>query len=351
MEKQLDAYRITSPATGAVVGEVTPSAAQDVIDAVARGRAAQPAWAARPYQARARVLLNFHDRLLENPDAIMDIIQAETGKSRRDALAEIVVVAGTIRHYASRGAAYLRPERRRAAYPLFTAGYLHYRPHGVVGIIAPWNFPFILTIAEAVPALLAGNAAVVKPATLTPLSALWGAEQFHAAGLPPDLLHIVPGSGRTVGDALIDHADFIGFTGSTAVGRRVAARCGERLVPYSMELGGKNAMIVLEDADIEEATDNLLDGAFSNGGQVCISIERVYILDAIYDAFVARLVEKTRAVRLGCTPDFETDVGSLISPDQLEAVQAHVEDARAKGARVLAGGAPRPDIGPLFYAP
>lgn len=351
LNTQAQTYSVTSPVTNEILDTITLSNEQDIINAAARARAVQPAWATLPYKTRARILLNFHDRLLANPDAVMDTIQAETGKSRRDALTEVVVVAGTIRYYAYHGEAHLRPQRRRGAYPFITSGHLHYKPRGVVGIIAPWNFPFILTIAEVVPALLAGNAALIKPATLTPLSAIWGATELRAAGLPTDLLHIVPGSGHTAGNALIDHTDFIGFTGSVEVGRKVAARCGERLIPCSMELGGKNAMIVLGDADIDRATDNLLDGAFSNGGQVCIAIERVYVMDTIYDAFVTRLVEKTRAIRLGCTADYETDVGSLISPDQLEIVQSHVEEARAKGAQVLVGGEPRPDIGPLFYAP
>ncbi len=343
--------QIRSPVTGALVGEVAAATAQDVIDAVARARSAQPGWAALPYKARAQVLLRFHDRLLAAPDAIMDIIQAEAGKSRWDAFAEVGMVSVTIRYYAFHGEKHLRPQRRRGAYPFFTSARLIFKPVGVVGLICPWNFPFILTIAEAVPALLAGNSVVIKPASLTPLSALWGAGALAEAGLPDDVLQIVPGSGREVGDALIDHVDFLGFTGSTAVGRKVAARAAARLIPYSMELGGKNAMIVLEDADIEACIDNLLDGTFANCGQQCIAIERVYVMAPIYDAFLARLAEKMRALRLGSTKDYDHHIGCLISADQLETVEAHVQDAIAKGAQVVAGGRRRPDLGPLFYEP
>jgi succinate-semialdehyde dehydrogenase/glutarate-semialdehyde dehydrogenase len=318
---------------------------------VARAQRVQPAWAALPYKARARVMMRFHERLMTDPGAVMDVIQAEAGKSRWDAFVEVGVVSVTLRYYAYHGERYLRSQRRRGAYPLFTRGRLHYKPLGVVGLISPWNFPFILTIAEAVPALLAGNAVVIKPATLTPLSAMWGAAQLQQAGLPPDILQIVPGSGRELGNALIDHVDYLGFTGSTSVGRKVAARAAERLIPYSMELGGKNAMIVLEDADIEAVVDNLLDGAFANCGQQCIAIERVYAMAPIYDAFLARLAEKTRALRLGSTRSYDDHVGCLISQDQLETVEAHVADAVAKGATVVVGGERRPDVGPLFYAP
>ncbi|GAB4441308.1 MAG: succinic semialdehyde dehydrogenase [Anaerolineae bacterium] len=343
--------QVISPVTGAVIGEVSAATRQDVIVAVTRARAAQPAWAALPYRERARVMMRFHDRLLAAPDAVLDVIQAEAGKSRWDAFAEVGMVATTIRYYANHGARHLRARRRRGAYPLFTAAWLVFKPLGVVGLICPWNFPFILTIAEAAPALLAGNAVVIKPASLTPLSALWGAAALAEAGLPPDVLQIVPGSGREAGDALIDQVDFLGFTGSTEVGRAVAARVAARLIPYSMELGGKNAMIVLEDADIEAATDNLLDGAFANCGQQCIAIERVYVMATIYDAFLERLAAKTRALRLGSAKDYDHHVGCLITAGQLETVEAHVQDAVARGARVVAGGRRRPDLGPLFYEP
>jgi succinate-semialdehyde dehydrogenase/glutarate-semialdehyde dehydrogenase len=346
-----DEMAVISPITGEAIGHVRRALSHDVPEAVQRAREAQIVWAAMSFKERARILMRLHDRLINAPTPIMDILQAEAGKSRRDTVNEVATTIGTIRYYAHHGEGHLRSEVRRGAFPLVTRGALHYKPVGVAGLICPWNFPLVLTIAEAVPALLAGNAVVLKPASLTPLSAMWGAEALADAGLPPDVLQVLPGNGREIGDAMIDHADFIGFTGSTQVGRKVAARCAERLIPYSMELGGKNAMIVLDDVNVGEAVDGLVNGAFNNCGQVCIAIERAYVPDSIYDALIARLVDAVKAVRIGCTPDFSTDMGSLISQEQVEAVEAHVEDARAKGARILAGGKRRPDLGPCFYEP
>ncbi len=224
-------------------------------------------------------------------------------------------------------------------------------PKGVVGIISPWNYPLYLGAGDVLPALLAGNAVVSKADSQTPLTMLWTRALMAEAGLPDDLWQIVTGSGSVVGTALIDAVDFVCFTGSTATGRTVAERAARRLVGASLELGGKNPLIVREDADVQAAAAGTAVAAFANTGQMCIHIERVYVHEKVYDAFRAELVRVTTALRVGQTYDYSADVGSLVSPAQLAAVEAQVDDAVAKGATVLAGGKARPDLGPLCYEP
>lgn len=342
---------ITSPQTGEPVGMVPYCTPDDMAEAARQARAEQPSWAARSFAERAEVIIRFHDLILERRDELFETLQAESGKSRRDAFVELFAVAAEARYYAYHGAGFLEPQRVRSAIPFRDITEVLYRPVGVVGIISPWNFPFILSAADAIPALLAGNAVIVKPASATPLTAMWMADTMVQAGLPPAMMQVVTGPGGELGDTLIDSVDYVMFTGSTEVGRRVAERAARRLIPSSMELGGKNAMIVLADANIEHAVRVAIESAFNNAGQVCINIERLYVAEEIYDAFVKELVAQVQALRLGCDPSYDTDVGSLISEDQLQTVDEHVRDAVERGARVLAGGRARPDIGPLFYEP
>ncbi len=325
--------------------------ASEVAAAVERARAAQPAWAALPFRERAKVMLRFHDLILSRSGDLFDVIQSETGKSRRDAFVELFAIACELRHYAYHGEGYLRPRHARPAIPFHDRVKVVYQPLGVVGIISPWNFPFILSIGDAVPALLAGNTVVLKPSTLTPLTALWAQEKLIECGLPADALQVVTGPGSELGNALIDHVDFLMFTGSTEVGRKVAERAARRLIPYSMELGGKNALIVLPDANIEHAVRATIEGSFNNVGQVCINFERAYVHSQVYDAFIEELVSQTRGLRLGAGRGFSTDLGCLISEEQLRSVEDYVQDAVSKGAQVLVGGKRRPDLGPLFYEP
>jgi succinate-semialdehyde dehydrogenase/glutarate-semialdehyde dehydrogenase len=224
-------------------------------------------------------------------------------------------------------------------------------PKGVVGMITPWNYPLTLPLSDAIPALLAGNAVVLKPDAQTPFSALSALALLYEAGLPEGLFRVVLGDGPTVGRAIIENADFVMFTGSTTTGKVVAAQCGERLIGFSAELGGKNPMIVLDDAPLDRAVSGAINASFSNAGQLCMSIERLYVHNAIYDAFVPRFVDAVSRLSIGTSLDFSHDVGSLISLDQLEKVQAHVTDAVAHGARVLVGGKHRPDIGPYVFEP
>jgi succinate-semialdehyde dehydrogenase/glutarate-semialdehyde dehydrogenase len=268
--------KIRNPVTGQLAGTVNCASASDLASTVARARQAQQKWSKLPFSSRAKVIAGFHDRILDQSAQVLDTIQMETGKTRRDAFAELVTVAGTARYYLSHGESILASRRKRGAVPLLTRSVLEHRPYGIVGLITPWNYPFLLTMADALPALLAGNAVVIKPSELTPLSAVLGRELLVGSGLDPDLLGIVHGDGE-VGSELIRHVDYIGFTGGSATGRKVAVAAAERLIPCSLELGGKNPMIVLKGAPLKEAALGLLSGSFSNAGQTCISVERVYV--------------------------------------------------------------------------
>src|SRR5204863_5249618 len=257
-------------------------------------------------------------------------------KARRHAFEEIIDVAVVARYYARTAERHLRAHRRRGAFPLLTASWEHHHPVGVVGIITPWNYPLTLSISDAVPAIAAGNAVVFKADSQTPFSALGALPLFEEAGLPRDVIQAVTGSGSELGPELIDRVDYVMFTGSTEVGRKVASQAAERLIPSSMELGGKNAMIVLEDAYIGRTVEGAERALFSNAGQLCISIERLFVHESIADEFTRRLVERVSAMKLGAQLDYSADLGSLISASQLETVTTHVEDAVAKGAAVLA---------------
>ncbi|MGY0489873.1 succinic semialdehyde dehydrogenase [Streptomyces sp. WG-D5] len=332
----------------ATVPTCTPD---DVAEAVSGARAAQAQWAGTPLKRRGDVLLAFHDLLLARQSEALDLIQWETGKARYHAWMEVAQVATIARHYARRSRHYLAPHRVRGMVPGATRVREVRVPKGVIGIISPWNYPLYLGVGDVLPALMAGNAVVSKADSQTALTLLWTRALMAEAGLPTDLWQIVTGSGSVVGTALIDAVDYIGFTGSTATGRAVGERAARRLIGASLELGGKNPLIVRADADIAAAEAGTVTAAFANTGQMCIHIERVYVHENVYAAFRDELVRATEALRLGRRYDYTADIGSLTSEAQLAAVAAHVDDAVAKGATVLAGGRARPDIGPLFYEP
>jgi succinate-semialdehyde dehydrogenase/glutarate-semialdehyde dehydrogenase len=346
-----DTRTVTSPLTGAVIGEVPVGTADDEAAAVGRARAAQARWEETPVRERAAVLLRYHDLVLDRQDELLDLIQAENGKARVWAFEEIMDQAVTARYYARLAPRALKPQRRLSALPGLVTTREHYVPKGVVGVIAPWNYPLVLAVSDALAALVAGNAVVIKPDSQTPFTALRAFELLEEAGLPAGLVQVVTGPGRSVGSAIIESADYVMFTGSTATGRRVAAQAAERLIGMSAELGGKNAMVVTDDVDLDRAVEGAVVAAFANTGQLCISIERLYVHDAIADAFTTALGARTTALRLGAEQDYGPAVGALASQDQLDKVRAHVDDAVSKGARVVAGGKHRPDIGPLFYEP
>ncbi|MBW8803493.1 MAG: succinate-semialdehyde dehydrogenase (NADP(+)) [Catenulisporales bacterium] len=340
-----------SPLTGEQIADYPASAPQDVRAAFAKARAAQRAWADAPLAERTKVARRLHDLLLERSDQLLDLVQIETGKARKHALDEVLSAAAATRHYAHASRGYIRPKRRRGALPVLTKVTETRVPKGVVGVITPWNYPLALTVSDVIPALIAGNGVVHKPDTQTALTGLRLRELTVQAGLPEDLWQVVVGDGPVVGTAVVEHADYIAFTGSTAVGRTVALAAASRLVGCSLELGGKNAMLVLDDADIDKAVSGAVRGCFSSAGQLCISIERIYVHYTKYDDFLARFLTEVRAMRLGSGLDFTSDMGSLTNTKQLENVTLHVEDAKAKGAKVLSGGRRRSDIGPLFYEP
>ena len=341
----------TAPWTGEVLAELPCSTPADVSTAYDVARSAQQAWARRPLADRARVLLRFHDLVLSRQSEVLDLIQLETGKARKHAFEEVGDVAIVSRHYGVSASRYLRPRRRPGLFPVATRVDELHHPRGVVGIISPWNYPFTLAVSDALPAFLAGNAVVLKPDTQTALTALWSHELLVEAGLPEGLWQIVLGDGPVLGPEIVKHADYVSFTGSTRVGREIAQQAGERLIGCSLELGGKNPFLVLDDAPLERAAEAAVRAAFSTAGQLCISMERILVSERVHAAFLDRFLRRVRALRLGTGLDFSADMGCMVSARQLEVVSRHVEDARAKGATVLAGGRPRPDVGPLFYEP
>ncbi|WP_327295803.1 MULTISPECIES: succinic semialdehyde dehydrogenase [unclassified Streptomyces] len=340
-----------TPFTGGKLAELPESSPEDVATAFERARKAQAVWAATPARTRAAVLLRFHDLVLSRQAEVLDLIQLETGKARLHAHEEVQAVAVAARHYGRKAPSYLKPKGHTGAIPTFTKVTELRQPRGVVGQIAPWNYPFELSIGDALPALVSGNALVMKPDTETALTALWARDLIIEAGLPAEVFQVVLGEGPVIGPELVKHADFVSFTGSTRTGREVARGAADRLVGVSLELGGKNAMLVLEDADIEKAAAGAVRACFSSAGQLCISIERLYVHESIADAFLERFAARTKAMRLGGSLAYGADMGSLAGERQLEAVRRHVEEAVAKGATLVAGGVHRTDIGPLFYEP
>ena len=342
---------VRSPVTGEPIGTVPSCTAADVAAAVDRARTAQTEWAARPVAERAAVLERFADAVTAERSDLLDIVGSETGKARFDALEEVFDLVATADYYAREGPGHLEPTRRTGAIPGLTRAVERPEPAGVVGCISPWNYPLTLAVSDLLPALLAGNAAVLKPAEATPFSALRAVELLESAGLPADLVQVVTGDGERLGQPLISRVDHLRFTGSTAVGREVAALAGEHLIDTSLELGGKNPAIVLDDADLDESVRGLVNGCYANAGQLCIATERVYVDRSVFDEFRERFVAATERQALGVGLDWGPDVGSLIGADQLDTVESHVEDARERGATVETGGQRREDVGPWVYEP
>src|SRR5438552_3049266 len=342
---------VRSPATGARVAEHAIADRDAVAAAVARAREAQARWVTLDFAERAGVLKRVRDAFIDGKERIADVVSAETGKPRHDVFTnELFIVCDGIGFWSRRASRYLADEKARPHLMKSKRAYTSYHPHGVIGIIGPWNFPFSLTIGEAIPALMAGNAVVLKPSEVTPGSARVGCELAEAAGLPAGLLQTVFGYGDT-GQHLIELADMICFTGSVETGRKVAARCGQLLKPTTLELGGKDPMIVLGDANLERAANACVYGGLVNAGQVCTSVERVYVEAPVYDDFVQKVVDKVKRVRQGPPEAGPVEVGSMTFPPQIEKVERHVQDAVARGARVLAGGKRRPDLPGLFFEP
>ncbi|HEU4392176.1 MAG TPA: aldehyde dehydrogenase family protein [Solirubrobacterales bacterium] len=342
--------QVENPATGGLIATLPISSPEEVAETVARVRANQAEWEALGIEGRYHWLAKLRDWLLDNQEQVLDTMQLETGKVRADASNEPAYLADLINFYGTRAAGFIGEEGIRPHSALLASKKLRvqYRPHQVVGIISPWNFPLILALGDAIPALQAGAAVVIKPSEFTPLGlaevvAAWK-EEIGA----PDVLDCVQGIGET-GGALVDHADFIQFTGSDRTGRRVMARAAETLTPVSLELGGKDPMIVLADADLDRAANAAAWGGMMNSGQICMSVERIYVEEPAYDEFVAKLTAEVGRLRQGADDAAHPkDVGAMTSPNQTAIVEDHVEDALAAGARALTGGKRVPSPGDYF---
>ncbi|MEV0251813.1 succinic semialdehyde dehydrogenase [Nocardia sp. NPDC050712] len=343
--------RITEVFTGDLLGEIPVGTAADVDAAFTKARVAQKAWSARSVRERAAVFERYRTLVFDNREFLMDLLQAESGKARATANAEVLGVALATQYYARIAPRLLRPYQVAGLFPVLIKTVVQHQPKGVVGFISPWNYPMLLSIGDAVPALLAGNAAVLKPDSQTPFSLLANAELLYRAGLPRDLLAVVPGPGSIVGTAIVDNCDYLMFTGSSATGRTLAQRCAGRLIGYSAELGGKNPMIVTAGADLDTVAAAALRACFDNAGQLCLSVERIYVERVVAEEFTSKFVAATQNLKMGAEYDFSTTMGSLISADQLERVTKDIADAKSKGATVLTGGNARPDLGPLFFEP
>jgi succinate-semialdehyde dehydrogenase/glutarate-semialdehyde dehydrogenase len=341
---------LANPATLETVGTIEVQTAADVAAAVERAHKAQPAWAELGVSERARYLERAIRVLLARQEDFVDVICSETGKPRLEATAtEILTACDALQFYAKRAKRILA-DRSVPVHLLKTKKLkLSYRPLGVVGIITPWNFPFILSLNPSAQALVAGNAVVLKPSEATPFSGRLVEQLFHEAGLPEGVFQLVQGDGET-GAALVESAiDKLSFTGSVRTGRRIAEACGRRLIPCTLELGGKDPMIVCADADLVRASRGAVYGAFANAGQVCTSTERVYVVSEVAEEFTRRVLEETSRLRQGAAGEF--DVGSIATPQQLAVIEEHVADAVEKGARVLAGGRRNPSLPGLFWEP
>jgi acyl-CoA reductase-like NAD-dependent aldehyde dehydrogenase len=332
---------VENPATGETIAYVDDTDAAGVEALVARARSAQPGWEALGFAGRAELMYELRYWLIKNRERVIRTVVEENGKTREDALlAELWYVCDALGFWAKNARKYLADERVRAHSPFLLGKKIvvRNRPLGVIGVIGPWNYPLTLGFGDAIPALMAGNSVVIKPSEVAPLATMMIAEGIEASGFPDDVMLVATGAGET-GAALVDHADMIMFTGSTATGKKVMARAAERLIPVSLELGGKDPMIVLKDADLERAANTAVQWSMSNSGQICMAVERVYVEEPVYDEFVGKVVDKTRALRQGVPGEpGAVDVGAVTFPPQIEIVERHVRDAIDKGAQVLVGG-------------
>jgi succinate-semialdehyde dehydrogenase/glutarate-semialdehyde dehydrogenase len=356
MELEVAARKISAvnPATGEVLRELPCASETEVRTAVARARAAQASWAEIGVRKRIAVLREFQHRLHEKKAEIAEAITREAGKPVVEALTtEVLVVLDAARFLMDNSYRLLRDEpvpHGNLATKL-KRGLLVREPYGVVGIISPWNYPFSIPATETLAALVAGNAVVLKPSEFTSLVALELHSLLVAAGVPPNVFQVVVGDGATGAALILSPIDKLVFTGSVATGKRIATAAAERLLPVVLELGGKDPMLVLDDADVDVASSAAVWGAFMNAGQTCLSVERCYVHRSLYEPFLEACVEKTKKLRVGPGLDPATDVGPTIHEQQLQTVEAHIEDAVARGARVLVGGSRLPELGRNFYKP
>jgi acyl-CoA reductase-like NAD-dependent aldehyde dehydrogenase len=350
----VDTLPSINPATGKTLGYFEKTPAVTLPRIVARARAAQVAWARVSLRERCARLRELRDRIMSSRVALADAVVAESGKPRVEALfADLFVAVDTVAYFAKNARRLLSPERvpHHSTAAKAKSGKLTYEPLGVIGIISSWNYPLAIPMSQIIPAVFAGNSVICKTSDFTPHCGTMIEKLFVDAGFPKDLVTVVQGGGE-VGQALIDaDPDKIVFTGSVATGRRVAEACAKRLIPTVLELGGKDAMLVLADADLDVASSAAIWGSYTNCGQVCLSVERLFVEQSISDEFAARCVAKTKKLRLGPGSDPATDVGPMIRPQHVQRMVDLIEDAVSRGARVLCGGYPRVDLGPNFFEP
>jgi len=346
--------KLRSPVTLEETGELVCANAEDVAHAIARARAAQPSWAATPMKERRAIVERALQIVLQRQDEIIDTVVRETGKCRTDAMSmEVFSVADQLCYYAKNAEKFLRPRKRRVhgLMGLMKQLRIVYKPLGVIGLITPWNGPFVLVMNQATQALLAGNTIVAKGSEVTPYSAKLAEEIYHQAGLPKDVLQVLLGDGET-GAAIVEGGvDKVSFTGSVATGRKVAEACARQLIPVTLELGGNDAMIVCADADLDRAADGAWIGSCMNTGHYCCGTERIYVVKEVYDEFLRLVLDKGKNLRQGQKHGWEEDVGAVFWDRQMAIIEAHVEDARAKGANILMGGRRNPDLPGLYYEP
>jgi acyl-CoA reductase-like NAD-dependent aldehyde dehydrogenase len=342
--------RVANPSNHETIGEFAVTRADEVEQAVVRARVAQKAWAQTTFEQRAAIMRRATEILMARQEEYIEVMRRETGRSHFETVVmEIFPACDSLTYYAKAAKKVLADQRPSMHLLKMKKLLITYKPLGVVGIITPWNGPFILALNPSVQALMAGNAVIVKPSEVTPFSSALVETLLREAGLPENVLQVLQGDGET-GAALINAGvDKISFTGSVGTGRKVGEACGKNLIPCTLELGGKDAMIVCADADIDRAAGGAVFGGFFNAGQFCCGTERVYVHEAVYDEFTRKVLEKIRGLRQSA--DGEFDVGPMIWPRQLDVIERHMKDAVAKGATVLCGGKRNQAAGELFYEP
>lgn len=343
---------VENPARGEPITTVPVLGASELAAMAARAREAQAQWEAIGFDGRARVMRRAQKWMLDNTERVLDSVVAETGKTYEDAqLADLGITVTALGFWAKEAANYLAEERVPSWNNPVAAGkklVVRYVPLGVVGVIGPWNYPIVNSFGDCIPALMAGNCVILKPSEVTPLSSLLMAEMMRECGLPEDVFQVATGDGRT-GAALVGEVDCIMFTGSTRTGKAVMKAAADRLIPCYLELGGKDPMIVCADANLDRAANAAAFWSMNNAGQVCISVERCYVEEPVYDEFVAKVTESIRGLRQGEPTGIGTvDVGAVIFGPQLDIVQDHVDDAVAKGATILTGGHGHSERGRYF---
>jgi acyl-CoA reductase-like NAD-dependent aldehyde dehydrogenase len=343
-----------NPATGEVIAFVEKTSPAILPALVERARGAQKAWAKLDVKERCARLNGLREKILASRDLLANTVVLESGKPRVEAIfADVFVALDTAAYFARHGARLLRPERvpHHSMAAKAKSGRIVYEPLGVIGIISSWNYPLAIPLSQIIPSVAAGNAVVCKTSEFTPQCGAMIEKLFLDAGFPKDLVAVVQGGGD-VGQAMIDATpDKVLFTGSVATGRRVAEACAKKLIPTVLELGGKDAMIVLGDADLDVASSAAVWGSYTNCGQVCLSVERLFVEQSVSEKFIGLCVEKTKKLRLGPGSDPATDVGPLIRPQNVQRMSKLVQDAVVSGAKVLCGGNPRPDLGSNFFEP